>query len=571
MLQDYTFSRGPRRRPLERWPCVHFGAMSTRLGKADGHVVADGASKVLARLRRTLTRYEFVGIAIPVAVAMWVAYTHVLSFDGAMNMQVAQNLAHLHVFGRDYGGMVVFPSEIQTSSYFVAISAFAIAVFGTNGLTLQAANLVFVAVLAWGLAKAVAPSRVAAVVFPSLVVFGAPGVFEYSLGGYGEGTVAALAFCAFLLLARAIAKPKSAVLLVAFAFVALGIAASIKTVAIAALVPAVLAVVFILWRAQWRRWLLVLAPFAGFVPLAVFEVYRLLVLRRAYFTYWKDQANDILYQAGGDSARSSSGSESLPAKVGDHLSILSDQTGVPGALWVVALVAVPLGLVFLLRWRSSWDQTQIGRMALAAMLTIYAEVYFVWWLAITPTEKAWLRRLTIGTFALIVAAALVASLLVALVRRTSETSPRDRIVAIAVAVAVVLPSTLALVQGIGKSASWWNAGSGRDAALKDLSGQVESLASEGSQFYGVGWWSAPVVSLYSSVNFDDLRSADLCAPSTYKAIENGDAYLVWDFYAKALANEPVPTWPGVELELSDVSNEYGALWRISLPPDTCSS
>lgn len=558
------------RGPLSPW-VVHSVTMSTPPDQASKPVVSNEVSPVSVWRLRLVTRYEVIGAIVPLAVAAWVAYSRVLSFDGAMNMQVAQSLVQDHVFGRYYGGMEAFPSEIQTSSYFIAISAVAILIFGTSNLTLQAANLVFVTLLAFGLARASVPSRVAAVVFPSVVILGSPGLFEFSLGGYGEGAVAALALIAFLLLARAAVTPIRAFTLVALGFFVLGLAVSIKTVAVAALIPGALAFGFVVVRSHSGRLRVLLAPLAGLIPLAVFEAYRLSVLRGEYFVYWKAQLRGIVYQAGGDSAGSSSATESVFAKMANHLHILGDVTGVAGGWWVAALVAAPIGLIVLLFRRSVWSESQRRSIVLASMLVVYAEVYFAWWLAITPTEKAWLRRLTVGVFALVVGSALIAGILFSRLRDTAAVGRRDRVLASIMVVATVLPTTWVTVRGLEARASWLGADHGNQRALDELAGRVKDLSSDGAQFYGVGWWSAPVVSLYSGVDFDDLATADLCAASTREAIDSGDAYLVWDFYARSLSNAPDPGWPGADFALAMPSNDFGELWRISLPAGSCAN
>jgi hypothetical protein len=53
------------------------------------------------------------------------------------------------------------------------------------------------------------------------------------------------------------------------------------------------------------------------------------------------------------------------------------------------------------------------------------------------------------------------------------------------------------------------------------------MAAEGKIFYGLGWYSAPVASLYSNVNFGTIDSfLDFCQPDT--GFINDNAFLVWD-------------------------------------------
>lgn len=522
-----------------------------------------------SHFRRPST-YELIGTLVPLVVVCWIAHSQVLSFDGAMNMQVARNLAVDHVFGRDYGGMELFPPEIQTSSYFLALSALAIALFGTSNLTLQAANLVFAAALLFATARAGSPSRLAALLLPSVLLFGTPGLLSYSLGGYGEGAVAALALIAFLLIARALVEPARSVRLVVLAFVAIGTAISIKTVAVAILVPALLGVVAVaVTQGRPRRTRLLLTPLAVAIPLAAFEIYRLAVLGDAYVAYWRSQLDDILYQAGGGSGRTATASQGIVAKVADHMHLLATQTGIPAEWWAVALVAAPLGVALVASWHRTWSTDETRRFALLTMLVVYAELYFVWWLAITPNEKAWLRRVTIGVFALLLGLALVAGLVMARLRRTIALPTLPRLLAALGLAAVLVPVGVVVANGLVRTVPSVGADGRQERALDTLAQDVADLSDDGAQFYGVGWWSAPVVSLYSGVEFDNLGATDLCGPEAKPAVDAGEAYLVWDFYAKNLSNSPVPGWPGVELEPTGISTDYGALWRISLPAGSC--
>ena len=425
-----------------------------------------------ASRRRGITRYELIGALVPLGIVCWVAHGQVLSFDGAMNMQVAHNLAVANVYGRDYGGLELFPPEIQTSSYFLAISALAIALFGTNNLTLQAANLVFVAVLLFAVARAGSPWRLAALFLPSVLLFGTPGLLAYSLGGYGEGTVAALALAAFLLLARALVEPRSAPRMVFLAFLAVGTAISIKTVAVAMVPPALIGVAAAAASPESKRRRTLLATLAAVIPLAAFEVYRAAVLGSSWLGYWRVQIGDIAYQAGGGSRGSTAPSRGFFAEAADHMHLLATQTGIAAEWWATVLVVAPIGAVLVVAWRRAPHPDQLRHVTLVVMLVVYAELYFAWWLFVTPTEKAWLRRVTVGAFALLLALALIAGLLMARLRRSQLISPAARgLTAIGLA-ATLVPMGFIATKGYIKAAPSLRTDGGRTQALEALAHDV---------------------------------------------------------------------------------------------------
>src|SRR4051794_38411800 len=64
-----------------------------------------------------------VGILVPLVVLTVWCSRLVPSFDGAMNLQVAWNLANGDGYVRFYGGESMFPDEIETSGAFIFIAA----------------------------------------------------------------------------------------------------------------------------------------------------------------------------------------------------------------------------------------------------------------------------------------------------------------------------------------------------------------------------------------------------------------------------------------------------------------
>lgn len=530
--------------------------------------VLDRRQRATARghaARRWLTPYAIVGVLAPVVFAGWYASSHPLSFDGAMNLQVAQSLATDGQFQRDYGGPELFPVEIQTSSYFVFLAAASLGALGTSNFTLQLANIIFVAVLAAGIAAAVRPSRVATLMAPSALILGAPGALMFSLGGYGEGAVAGLAIVAYILIARSVRDAKPATL-VAIAFALIGAAVSIKTVAIAALPAAVLGTAYVWALAPVGRVRIAVAPLAAAIPVLAFELYRWAVLRDAYGAYWAQIISDVRYQAAGAPDGSTDGS--LLRKVADHLHLLANQTNVAAEIWAAALVAVPA--LFTAVWwlaRKFGAKDHLEHLLLAAMLILFAEMYFVWWLAVTPTEKAWLRRIVIGIIALALAAIITGMVFTRVFPAAGPGWWRLPLgLAASVTAALLLLQLVpTAVRTVATAAPDYD---GTDA-LSDLAGDVERLSNEGAVFYGVGWWSAPAVSVYSGVDFGDLQRTDPCSAKLNDAAEEGDAYLVWDFYARSLANEPDPSWPGYAFSDTDYESNYGELWRIAVIDPRC--
>src|SRR5690349_17280477 len=87
------------------------------------------------------------GVVVPVVLIGWYASGLTVVFDGAMNLQVAHNVADGGGYRWDYGTRELFPAAIQTSGAYIFLAAAFIKVLGMSELALQAANLVFVLIL----------------------------------------------------------------------------------------------------------------------------------------------------------------------------------------------------------------------------------------------------------------------------------------------------------------------------------------------------------------------------------------------------------------------------------------
>src|SRR3546814_308585 len=70
-----------------------------------------------------------------------------VSFDGAMNLQVAKNLAIGKGYAREYHGLRFFPHEIQTNIQFVVPVALLFSIFNVTISTAQIINLLNIFIL----------------------------------------------------------------------------------------------------------------------------------------------------------------------------------------------------------------------------------------------------------------------------------------------------------------------------------------------------------------------------------------------------------------------------------------
>ncbi len=500
-------------------------------------------------------------VLLPVGIMLHAGLNRPVHFDGAMNLQVSQNIAAGRGFVRDYGEVVKFPSEIQTSGYYVLFEALVIRIFGSTQLMFQLGNLLALLGLAVAVAVALSPFRWAQILAPTFVILVIPNVAGLSMGGLGEYVVIALVIGALVLLARVPdpapdrvwQAPLAAGLLV-------GTAVTIKFVAIVSVPILALAVAMVVRRCSRRTAVgAVLAVGVGLaLPVMAFELYRAVSLGgiHEYLAYWYGQTKDIAYQAG------AKGSVAVP-QVGilptgsKHLSLLAAETRLPAGLLLGAILAPFVGLAALAASGAMRraNTSTLAHRRLLIWLATYAGLYLVWWFFITPTEKAWLRRLVIGLVALAIMYVLEVALAVARVRdRTGTGGPAGVNPAGVILAAALLAAGLITMPVALRNLRLIEAGQADFLADAQAAGQWVNQASQGATAYGIGWWSAPVVSLEAGVGLGNLSTVDPCEVGPEDVV-------VWDYYARGIAS-PEPALSGYEFELDRTFGNYATMYRI---------
>jgi len=536
----------------------------------------------VARRLTTATVLTVLGVLVPFAIMTWMAAVSAPTFDGGMNLQVARNLANGTGYARDYGGLHFYPPEVQTSGVYIYLAALLIKIFGAHTFVFQLPNLLFILMLLVTVSVGLRRWPVLRVIGPTVVLFAVPGLLENAMNGYGEYVVGALVLLGIVLLSTAVSSRRP-VLMATIAFALLSVALTIKVVVVIAIPVLVVGLIGLaMVRRDVRGWKWVGALAALLVPLAVNEIYRLVSIGSisAYGAFWQNQLSEIGGQAG-VSATGQAGTAvaeqgpGLLQTIADHLHLLSVGTAIPAEVLglIVVLPFAALIALFVAR-RTSWRSWLARPGALLSIqLTAYSGGYLVWWLAITPTEKAWLRRIAIGLLAL----AFLYLALAGMVRdrmkdRAPVVSTRGRVVGrigwglAAAATFVVTLSSLATVRTQAVAAL--GSSDQREQQVLALAARAEQLAAGGNHLFGNGWWSAPVVSLYAKLPLRDLSKTAVCDPTADFA--SGKNYLIWDFYALNIASvAPQGRFYTFE-QIPGSDTGYGGIWKIVLRPGvTC--
>jgi hypothetical protein len=480
---------------------------------------------------RDLRKWLFVLIALMIALfvikCISVALTDVFSFDGGMNVQVAQNLEKKLAYATNYEGKF-FDQRLQTGFPVILPVAILFKIFGESfaaGLMVNAIYLILLAfAIIYYLKKCLKVNNFF-VLLAIILLYGTPELFTLGFGLYGE---IPMLFYLMLMLIQLnkyedVSRPK-------FLFLAglfLGVGYLTKTVILICVPALIFAVIFdfiFKKHATLGVWSKVNSFFkeywmfpAGFlVPVLLFEIYKMISLGiTTYLSWWQEQWFAILAQAGvrpgGQGFEDTNG---IFTKLTNHLWLLSTYTGISRPIIIFLLVIILLTFFGILAYsiflfRAKQKLTESVKMFFSNEILVLIAVslsYFGWWLLITPTQKAWYRRIIVGHI-------LVEICLVVLVfflwksghklisggRKTS--SYLLRMLTLGLTILLTLGSGISYFQTKNYTISFENTAE-KKAIL--TAGQYIRNLPENAEIFTYGWWQAPVVSFASGRIFDNI-------------------------------------------------------------------
>jgi hypothetical protein len=426
------------------------------------------------------------------------------SFDGAMNLQVANSLARGEGYRRSYAAREAFPHEIQTGAPYLLPAAAVFRIWGVGIAQAQVVNIVyFLLLLAVTFQLVRRSGHPVLALFAACTVAAIPGMQEFGFGGYGE--IPSLAWV-FIAIAVYFGESATRPLLTAtIAGISLALAVITKTVMLIGAGAVGLCMLLELLSipvGQRSRQLdrLGAAAGGGLLTLAAMEVWRATSLGgfAAWKSWWAEEAGPIFQQAGLEHGLDGQ-THSLAAKSLLHLGYLGldyDVTTWAVALWL-ALLCLAVGAM--LRRPAS---RRPGKWSTLALL-IAALVYMAWWLLVTPTSKAWPRRIIDGMICADVGLIMFASTWLGDLRHRTA----DRLAKPAkLAVCGLVLSLAAIGLAVGWRALAQTTPDPTEPSLLKTVQRVRELPQD-AYLFGVGWYSAPQVSLLSGrplLDFNDL-------------------------------------------------------------------
>jgi len=474
---------------------------------------------------RDLRRYPLT-LALLLFAVVWAtanALTLSLSFDGAMNVQVSQNLVRHHRYATSYDDQRLFDHRIQTGAPYLLPVAL---LYGLAGPSMAAANLVnaaYLVLLLVLLARLVhrLTGQDGAAAVPLLLILLTPATTQFGFGGLGE--IPAMAWLVAAITGLQRAHDTGSRRAMTAAGLCFGLAYLTKTVALIAL-PA-FAAVFVYDRLTRRRFslthgLLFLISLIG--PIVGFELFKAVQLGGdGYLAWWQYELPAIGVQAVG------AGSEAGPSplhKLAAHWNILTRHYDYDrfllGLGLALTLIAYPC-----LRLRRGWRSLTPAEI----MIPLMAAGYLVWWLGVTPTSKIFMRRIMNGMALYHVTLGLAGAAFLAEARRLRAGRPRWAALALIAALATVGTALPMAARNIPRLAIPLRDAPGKTAAY-DCARALTHLATPGTRCFGYLWWQAPVLAFAAQVPVDNLSGTDqaafdppalLLVDQTFAAIQPG--------------------------------------------------
>lgn len=449
------------------------------------------------------------------------------SFDGAMNLQVAASIAKGEGYRRNYAAREAFPHEIQTGAPYILPAAAVFKVWGIGIPQAEVVNLLYLVLLLAVTGWIIAPlGGWPLALFGACTVLMVPGIYQFGLYGYGEIPALAWALAAVAVYFRGRNDAWSGLA----AGLMLAFAAYTKTVLLigaGALGLCALLEMLAAWRSAGHRRLRRFAAFiaGGAAVVIAMETWRMLALggQHAWRFWWHVETRGIFMQAGVEAGLGKN-THSLLDKLQMHFGLLAHDYRMSlllTGLWLaLVLVAFGVTLFGILRcWRGSW-----------AVLTVLliGVVYLAWWLLVTPTAKAWHRRIIDGMIATDISLVMATAMWFRATHLPGRRRLRVAAIVLPTVLALLMPAiwlvkgthTLLVAPASEKACAWYmqsaascaQFGEGASVpALLRVARAVRALPAD-AYVFGFGWYSAPRIGLFAQrhiLDFHDLPIATL--------------------------------------------------------------
>ncbi|MDR3571420.1 MAG: hypothetical protein P4L81_04465 [Candidatus Pacebacteria bacterium] len=449
------------------------------------------------------------------------------SFDGGMNLNVAASLARGAGYGFYYDFFYPFPA--QTDGPFILPAALIFRWAGVSVFTSQFVSLVYVVAFfgaaIWLFVTLSAPLWLA--LLGAIFLSFTPGFSDVAMNGYGE-LIVLFWFLSGLVASSVSLSKKTPTFGLTCAGTMFAMALLTKVVAAICVAP-VLFLIVAVPRFHSRRRDRIGALALGLAPpILAWETFRLISLGgiMPFNSWWKLQLSQIGSQSG--AAQTQHGVMPLLSKANEHLHILSNIINLNYTLLIIYII-IPILLTFAIVFISNIAPHR--KFIIFSMCSV-SSLYFVWWIFVTPTSQAWMRRVFDG---IVLQQALIFALafLHASIIKDGFTLSPSRTVARAVSIICAVLAAALVASGSERLQRSSGSRFEQTAALVKLAEEVRSLPKDATIF-GTGWWKAPVLALFSERKLMNIEHWESKALNDIQ-----EKYLVTDEAAENIAKEEI--------------------------------
>lgn len=502
-------------------------------------------TKTATVIDRLIVACIFSFILLFVIKCISVSLTTRFTFDGAMNVQVAQNLVNHHKYATSYDGLHLFDPRVQTGITVTLPVAIFFKIFGESfesGLSINAIYLILLLFSLIYYLKYCLRSNNYFVLLAILVFLGTPKLFSLGFGLLGEIPALFYFLISIIFLHKFYGTSKAVFVFYSGIFVALSYLT--KTVMLIS-IPAILFVMVLdnigSIRSQRRINLTPIALFivGFFTPLFIFELYKFHSLGpAAYSLWWSDQANAILKQAG--LSEGFADTTGIIAKALKHLGLLASYININEiiiVIFIIILITFSCAIIFhiygkrKMAWRVDFENI-FGPTKELLILLLVTLSYLGWWILITPTEKTWYRRVINGVilyeFCVVIFIYFIYAAYQKRVQFTNKRSIKYYEIGKTAIPMIILAVCFLNINNTGNLNITFDNEEDKTWVLE--TGNFIDKLPEESEFFGVGWWQAPNIAFVSGKNFNDINHSQ----ETHIPGYLDDKYLVVDVDAHEL-------------------------------------
>lgn len=473
-----------------------------------------------------------------------ISQTETFSFDGAINAQVSQNLIKNFSYSTRYDGGQVFDPSIQTGIPVIFPLALLFTLFGESfeiGLIINAFYCVsLLLAILYFIKYCLKLPNFYSLIF-ILLFYSTPQIFTYAFGLFGEIPTLFFIFLVIIFLFKfEETNQKKYLFLSGFSF---GLAYLTKTIAFIIL-PSLFLFFFLIYldrkslKIKYKK-LITVFIFGFTPPIVLFEIFKLLSLKQVqnYLSWWKNQTIGIFQQAGVISGFQDT--NGFFQKLITHLGIFASEINLHISIIIFLLLIISISVIGFLFIAIKKEKkvyrflpTIVTNKTLIILFSIVL-TYFGWWLFITPTQKAWFRRIINGYILLEVSVIVVLFFINTYILQNLNLKKNNfvkfssifLINLFFVVIFVLLPTKLT-----NFNISFMDSEFKKNTEKASIF--MNTLPPQ-SKFFGFGWWQAPILSFESKKVFFNL---DFDVHMSEPGIKS-NKFLIIDSFAQKTAED----------------------------------